>query len=67
LFKSPIRGFQSVKSFDLDPEALKVFPKPHHKMVAFAGSETIQMDRDTVAVPVTKIGAYLRNLLKDKL
>ena len=51
---------QNVKSFELDPEALKVFPKPQHKIVVYAGNNVIQLDRDTAAVPISNIGVYLR-------
>jgi predicted AAA+ superfamily ATPase len=54
----------NVKSFDLDREALKVFPKQTKKILAFAGTETIALDRGaTVAVPVIEIGTYLRNTM----
>lgn len=50
---------QSACSFSLDPEAKKVFPEPHKKVVVTAGDEISPLDRETMNVPVTKLGEYL--------
>lgn len=52
-------SIQSAKSFSLDSEARKVFPAPHRKIVVTAGGELITFDKETIAIPIQKLGAFL--------
>jgi predicted AAA+ superfamily ATPase len=52
-------AIHGARPFALDPEARKVFPPPHDKLVVTAGGEVLRLDRETTAVPVGELGSYL--------
>lgn len=52
-------GIHAAKSFEIDNEAKKVFSKPYHKIVVTASGEIDKIDKDTIRVPVQKLGDFL--------
>lgn len=55
-------AIHGARSFDLDREAAKVFPAPHHKIVVTAGGKLAKIDSTTTAVPIAGLGDYLLRL-----
>ncbi len=52
-------GIHSAKAFSLDIEALKIFQKPHKKIVVTAGDKILPLDSETSAIPIHLLGQYL--------
>ena len=46
-------------SFDLDPLAKNIFKTPHNKIVVTSTGEINNLSKDTVQVPINKLGTYL--------
>lgn len=59
LFVEAKLAIHGAKPFTLDREALKVFEAPYRKVVVTAGGEIVQLDRDTTAVPIARLGEFL--------
>jgi uncharacterized protein len=54
-------AIQNTKSFSLDSEALKVFPKPHHKILVTAGGKESELGDNTKQIPIQSLKEYLLN------
>lgn len=55
-------GIQSAQPLVLDQEAIRVFHKPHHKLVVTAGGERKNLGQETTVVPIQMLKHELLSL-----